>query len=176
MAVRAMTDRLSELKAEDLMSRELLTLPRKSSIQDALQALTQARVGGAPVVNEQGRCIGVFSVSDCSRRVRSGNCAARTPPPIPGCVCSEWEVVEQDWDALPADAVSQYMTPDPVMVQPATPIGDLAQMMVDAHIHRLIVAGEDRRPIGIVSSTDVLAAVARASRERKCEVDAVGGR
>lgn len=176
MSMQAITDRLAELTAEDLMSREVLTLQRESSIQDALQTLARARVGGAPVVDEQGRCIGVFSVSDCSRRVRSGNWAARTPPPIPGCVCSEWEVVEQNWDALPADAVSRYMTPDPVMVQPATPVGDLAQMMVDAHIHRLIVAREDRRPIGIVSSTDVLAAVARVSKERECEVDAVSGR
>jgi CBS-domain-containing membrane protein len=40
-------------------------------------------------------------------------------------------------------------------------------MMVDAHAHRLIVAGADGRPIGIVSGTDVMAAVARAARERK---------
>ncbi len=169
MSMRVITDRLAELTAEDLMSREVLTLQRESSIQDALQALARARVGGAPVVDEQGRCIGVFSVSDCNRRVRSGNWAARMPPPIPGCICSEWEVVEPDWDALPADSVSRYMTPDPVMVPPTTPIGDLAQRMVDAHIHRLIVAGEDRRPIGIVSSTDVLAAVARTAREQEYE-------
>lgn len=44
-------------------------------------------------------------------------------------------------------------------------------MMVDVHIHRLIVAGEDRRPVGIVSSTDVLAAVARAVKARQHEED-----
>jgi CBS-domain-containing membrane protein len=169
MALRVVANRLSELTAEDLMSREVLTLSRELSIQDAVRALSRARVGGAPVVDERGRCIGVFSVSDCNRRVRSDNRAARTPPPVPGCVCSEWEMVEQDWNTFPADAVSRYMTPDPVMVQPATPVSDLAQMMVDVHIHRLIVAGEDRRPIGIVSSTDVLAAVARAAREQEHE-------
>ena len=39
--------------------------------------------------------------------------------------------------------------------------------MVDAHIHRLIVAGAHRRPIGIVSSTDLLAAVACAARKQR---------
>lgn len=164
MATPVIANRLSELTAEDLMSREVLTLPRESSIQDALQSLMRARVGGAPVVDERGRCIGVFSISDCSRRIQRGSQAVRTPPPIPGCVCSEWEVVEPDWGTLPADAVSRYMTPDPVVVQPDAPMGELAQMMVDAHIHRLIVVEGDRRPIGIVSSTDVLAAVARATR------------
>jgi CBS domain-containing protein len=33
-------------------------------------------------------------------------------------------------------------------------------MMIDAHIHRVIVVDEEERPIGIVSNTDVLAALA----------------
>ncbi len=57
------------------------------------------------------------------------------------------------------------MTPDPVLVLPETPLGELAQMMIDAHIDRLIVVAEDRRPLGVVSSTDVLAAVARAGEQ-----------
>jgi CBS domain-containing protein len=52
------------------------------------------------------------------------------------------------------------MTPDPVTAQPATSIRVLARMMIDAHIHRIIVVDEGRRPIGVVSSTDVLAALA----------------
>lgn len=169
MAMRVVNKPLFRLTAADLMSREVLALPRVLPIQDAVRALSRSRVGEAPVVDERGQCVGIFSVSDCSRRVQSGNRIARTPPPVPGCVCSEWEVVEPDWDAFPADAVSQYMTPDPVMVQPAIPLGELAQMMVDAHIHRLIVAKDDRRPIGIVSNTDVLAAVARAARGQEYE-------
>jgi CBS-domain-containing membrane protein len=35
-------------------------------------------------------------------------------------------------------------------------------MMVDAHSHRLIIVDEQRHPIGIVSTTDIMAAVARA--------------
>ncbi|HEY7152363.1 MAG TPA: CBS domain-containing protein, partial [Gemmataceae bacterium] len=114
-----------------------------------------------------GRCVGIFSLSDCSRLVHNANRCARTSPPIPGCVCSDWEVVEEEWDNLPADAVSRYMVADPVLVLPETPLGEVARMMTDAHIHRLIVVAEDRRPVGIVPSTDVLAAVARAAGERE---------
>jgi CBS domain-containing protein len=56
------------------------------------------------------------------------------------------------------------MTADPVLVSPETRVGELARMMADAHIHRLIVTGADRRPTGLVSSTDVLAALARAAK------------
>jgi CBS-domain-containing membrane protein len=39
----------------------------------------------------------------------------------------------------------------------------LARRMLDASIHRVIVVDEDNHPIGIVSSTDIMAAVAHRS-------------
>lgn len=61
--------------------------------------------------------------------------------------------------------VSDFMTADPVTASPETTIARLAQMMVDAHVHRLIIVDAQRRPLGIVSTTDVVAAVARAGVE-----------
>jgi CBS domain-containing protein len=52
------------------------------------------------------------------------------------------------------------MTPDPVTAQPTTSIGVLARMMIDAHIHRVIIVDVERRPVGVVSSTDLLATLA----------------
>ncbi len=161
------TQGLFELTAGDLMSHEVITIPQDMSLPAAARELAQAQVGGAPVVDAEGRCIGVFSTSDLARRSRLKKRATLRAPAIPGCVCSDWEVVEHDWDTLPAESVSWYMTADPVLVAPETRIGELARMMVDAHIHRLAVAGADRRPTGIVSSTDVLAALARAAREQE---------
>jgi CBS-domain-containing membrane protein len=43
-------------------------------------------------------------------------------------------------------------------------------MMIDAHIHRVIVLDEERKPVGIVSSTDLMAALASASVERRDNV------
>jgi CBS-domain-containing membrane protein len=82
----------------------------------------------------------------------------------PHCVLVDWQVVEVE--KLPTDAVREFMTPDPVTARPATPIRLLARMMIDVHIHRVIVVDEEQRLIGIVSSTDVLAAVAYADSER----------
>lgn len=155
------------LTAEDLRSREVITLPRDMTLSDVARVLQQFQIGGAPVVDEQGRCIGVFSTTDFLRYTQPGNRTARMPPPVPGCACSEWQIIDyDDWDSFPAESVSHYMTADPIVVAPATPLGELARIMVDAHIHRLIVADADRRPIGMVSSTDVMAAVARAASEK----------
>jgi CBS-domain-containing membrane protein len=76
---------------------------------------------------------------------------------MPHSVLSDWQQVIDD---LPGGAVRNYMTADVVTVGLRTPLPELARMMVDAHIHRIPVI-EQGRPVGVVSSTDVLAAVAR---------------
>jgi len=57
------------------------------------------------------------------------------------------------------------MEKDPVLVPPCTPVYRLAQMMVERHIHRIVVADMGaHRPLGIVSSMDILAAIARVGQ------------
>jgi CBS domain-containing protein len=53
------------------------------------------------------------------------------------------------------------MTADPVTARADVRVGELARLMLDAHVHRVIIADPTGRPVGIVSTTDVLAAVAR---------------
>jgi len=154
---------LLNLTAADLMSQSVVMVPEEMSLQGAAHCLAQARVTGAPVVNGQGRCVGVLSATDFVHWVdkcRPGTAAHAASSEF----CASWQIV--DPALLPEDAVHNYMTRDPVMVSPATSIGTLAHMMIDAHIHRVIVADVTGKPVGIVSSTDVLAAVARAEQSR----------
>jgi len=151
--------RLLDLTAEDLMSRELTTIALPLSVRAAAHQLAEAGISGAPVVNEQGKCVGVLSTTDLVRFLDQGPLASRRPFRLTeASFCSDWEVTELE--SLPEDDVSRYMTSDVVTTSPNTRIGDLARTMLDAHIHRLIVTDPWGRPVGIVSSTDVLAAVA----------------
>lgn len=154
------TSTLLSLTAADIMSAAVVTIPGEMSLQGAARLLTRSHVSGAPVVDDAGRCIGVLSATDFVSWAEKGPGAAKGPSASPGSFHTAWQVV--DIDDLPKDRVRSYMTSDPVTVAPATSIGTLAHMMIDAHIHRLIVVDEHDRPIGIVSSTDILAAVARA--------------
>jgi CBS-domain-containing membrane protein len=111
-------------------------------------------------VDGTGRCVGVLSATDFVHWAEKKEGAAKETAPPPACFCSEWQV--SDVKALPEGAVARYMTADPVLVAPTTTIGELARSMLNAHIHRLIVTDARKRPVGVVSSTDILAAVARA--------------
>jgi CBS domain-containing protein len=80
----------------------------------------------------------------------------------PHCVLVDWQIV--DVERLPTDEVRRFMNPNPVTARRETPISVLARRMIDAHLHRIIVVDEDEKPIGVVSSSDLLEALAYAEK------------
>jgi len=197
---------LAALTARDLMTENMVVLTEDMPLRDAAQLLFRRQIGGAPVVNAVGRCVGFLSAVDFLRLAEKPldsfktlapplpitcsfvekhtapdgtEVAHCTLPPgvcpiqakqqtaeggeetvcnLPHCVLTDWQVVEVE--KLPTVAVRQFMTTDPVTAVSTTSIRTLARRMIDAHIHHIIVVDAGQRPIGIVSSTDVLAAVA----------------
>jgi CBS domain-containing membrane protein len=149
---------LTDLTAADVMSRAVKTIPQEMPLQEAARMLAHEHISGAPVVNREGKCVGVLSAIDFVRWAEKGakEIQARVWPSY----TSDWQVV--DLQCLPKDEVRSHMSADLVMAAPTHLVTDLARMMIDAHIHRIVVVDAERRPIGIVSSTDIVAAVARA--------------
>ncbi len=157
------TKSLWTLTANEVMSRDLVTIPQAMSLAAAARILAHARISGAPVVDRDGRLIGVISLWDIAAWAGKPGHPARRPPPESEDFHSPWQLV--DARDLPPDEVSRHMTTNTVTARPSTPLAELSRMMVDAHIHRIIVVDDEHRPIGIVSSTDILGAVARHGRE-----------
>jgi CBS domain-containing protein len=200
--MQAVATPLADLTAEDLMTPDVVLLSEDTLLQDAARLLLRNRISGAPVIDAQGRCVGVLSAMDfvqaatknlpltcgfqAKRQGPGGNEITACTLPPGACsvqvkqvgpdanevmICSEPHSVLADWqmvelEKLPTDSVRHYMTADPVTVAPHTPITTLARLMIDAHIHRIVVVDEKRRPDGIVSSTDILAAVARMNEHQ----------
>jgi CBS-domain-containing membrane protein len=154
------TKPLLDLTAQDLMTRSVVAIPEAMSVRAAAHLLHQSHVSGAPVIDAYGRCVGVLSATDFMTIVEKGDDDAKRRTENPGCYHSAWQML--DAQELPTDEVRRFMTDDPVTVSPATPVAELARMMVDAHIHRVIVVDGEGRPVGIVATTDILAAVGRA--------------
>jgi CBS domain-containing protein len=148
---------LLEMIAADLMTTPVRTIPQETSLREAAHLFIRDRISGAPVVDATGRCIGVLSSSDfVTWAGKDGN------GKVVHFIAPWGEMI--DIDDSPDNEIRHYMTAQPVTVAPTTPIGELAQKMVDAHIHRVLVVVDQNRPQGIVTSTDILAAVDRAAQ------------
>jgi CBS domain-containing membrane protein len=137
---------LLALTAADLMSRAVVTVPQDMPLPDAARVLSGEHISGAPVTDAEGHCVGMISSTDfvhwAEERARDGGARHKD------------------------GRVGDCMTADPVTVRTGMGIRDLARLMLDAHIHRVGVVDSHNRLAGIVSSTDVLAAVAYAGSGR----------
>lgn len=143
--------------AAALMSRSVVLIPREMSLPGAAHLLAQAKVSGAPVVDEDGRCIGVISTTDFLHIVEKD----KVPTPLKTDSVTSWQVLSDESDEN--GTVADYMNHDPVTVTSDIQIGEIARMMIDAHIHRVIVVDETNCPVGVVSSTDILVRSLRLS-------------
>jgi CBS domain-containing protein len=109
----------------DLMVKDVLTVEPSDTIGEAAEKMDAANVGAVVVVEDMVRIVGIVTERDLLRAV-----AAR---------------------ARAAEArVLQWMTPDPVTIEPDLSIEDAAQVMFDNNFRHLPVV-KDGRPLGIVS-------------------------
>ena len=145
------------LTADDLMSEDVVAVSQEMSLPAAARLLSGAHITGAPVVDAEGVCVGVLSATDYLGLAEAGSRAS----PSPACVCSDWQMSDIKDSSI--GEVRRHMTADPVTASPEASIRELARLMTDAHVHRVIVVNASSRPVGVVSSTDIIAAVAYAS-------------
>jgi CBS domain-containing protein len=141
------------------MSTPVMTIPQHMLLREAALLLARSNISGAPVVDGEGRAIGVVSSTDFITFAGKGGEEISFIAP--------WGEMIRIEDG-PDTELRRYMTAEPVAVAPTAAIGEVAQVMVDAHIHRVLVVGEGSS-LGIVTSTDIVAAVARAARKASFE-------
>lgn len=165
----------TSLVASDLMSTEVVMISEQMSLQGAARLLLRAQVSGAPVVDATGRCVGILSAVDYLHWAEKGGNVEAKPCPCEDTAWKPWQMLDHPEHA--ETMVTEVMTKNPVSASPRTSVSELSRMMLDAHIHRILIVDADDKPVGIVTSTDILAAVARAealaelSREAVAEWD-----
>jgi CBS-domain-containing membrane protein len=146
--------KLFELTAEDLMSRNVICIPATASLRTAARQLIESGVSGAPVVDEEGCCLGVLSHTDLARFLAKDQAC----PVSENEVFAEWQL--DDVERLPGEEVTRYLTRGAITASALTRIGELAELMCDARVHRVLITDPRGKLVGIVSSLDVLRAVA----------------
>ncbi len=120
----------------------------------------------APVVDESGACVGVISSTDFMVR-------KRLPDDFNEGMSLGYEHVlvkktgmgSYQIEACQEELVGEHMTPSVQTISESAPIMNAARAMCGAHIHRLVVADEQGRPVGIVSTLDLVAAMVAAIGE-----------
>lgn len=144
----------SILTASDVMVAEPVCVPPSMTIRELARIFEENEISGAPVVDEEGRVIGVVSKSDLIHRCSEGTISI--PPAYLFEILSEQAGEEQELVPEPLVYVEDFMTEEPVVVRPNLSAGKVARLMVDSRIHRVIVVDDEKFPLGIITTLDLL--------------------
>jgi CBS domain-containing protein len=151
-------ERLLTLRVRDVMNKQVLAIGAHESLSTAAEKLIRHEITGLPVVNDSGQCEGVLSGTDFVRRVsreQADHTASATPAGQKGAAMLS---IHTD---NPGE-VRDIMTPRVHSISPDASLMDAAREMCRHHIHRLVATDQHRRPLGIVSSLDIVAAMVQA--------------
>ncbi|MEY4637079.1 MAG: hypothetical protein RJA55_2877 [Acidobacteriota bacterium] len=144
---------------KELMTPDVMTVEDDMTTDALARYLTEHEISGAPVVDDQGHVIGVVSMADISRNLAESEAALGAGFDRDAVTDLTLEDLGQRYVEERAFTVRDVMTPLIHQVPATASAAEAARLMIDHHVHRLIVT-EGKEPVGILTSIDLLKVVA----------------
>ena len=150
--------RRKTLLARDLMSRPLRRLTTVSTVKDAADFMVRWKISGAPVIDEHGRWVGVFTMHDIARHIQERLVRPRVRvertlenrASVPAGEAFDWQGFEQT-------PVAEVMSPGLVTVFPEATLDEVIRSLNSLPIHRVFVLDEKSGELlGIITTRDIL--------------------
>jgi CBS domain-containing protein len=142
------------LTVADVMTREVITVAPDTPVQEIAKLLYERHISGAPVVDADGRLVGILSEGDLM--THAGALGGEAPRR------SWWLRFFADRTSRAEDYLKAHgrvaadvMTKDPHTVTPSASLAEVARLLEDHGIKRVPVV-ENGRLVGIVSRANLL--------------------
>jgi CBS domain-containing protein len=142
--------------ARDLMSRPVRQLTVETPVRDAAAFLLRHGISGAPVLDQHGQWIGVFTLNDLARCVQRRIGGPRVERSL------ETREAVTDPLALPAGElgwtpIRKFMTRGLFTVFPEATLEDVVRTMMSFRVHRVFVIDPEVGSLqGVITTMDVL--------------------
>ena len=146
--------------AKDIMQTQVVTLSPNDRLHIVQRLFYEEGIHGAPVVDEQGRVMGIITSTDILRAAAEADQVDATEPSYfrddQDLSLFSWRNMPEDFkERLQDVVVSDFMTEGVVQVAPETPVRDVARTLRENKIHRLLVV-DGGALCGIVSTYDLV--------------------
>jgi CBS domain-containing protein len=145
----------------DVMTTRVIAVKRAANYKEICGVLRQYRVSACPVINDEGKVVGVVSEADLLYKVAD-------PTPPSGLIRLRWKLGEES--KVNAVTAAQLMTSPAISIQPDAPLAVAARIMQARRVRRLPVVGPGGMLLGIVSRTDLLSVFDRPDPHIRDEV------
>jgi CBS domain-containing protein len=128
---------VTQVLVSDFMTAKLTTFRPEQTIDDVVSILIDKKLSGGPVLNDQGKLMGMISEGDCLKEIVKGK-YTNTPNLI--------------------GLVKDHMTTNVITIEPDVSALDAAKKFLENRVRRFPVV-KDGKLLGQISQRDVMRAV-----------------
>ncbi|RMF21851.1 MAG: CBS domain-containing protein [Cyanobacteria bacterium J083] len=148
-----------EMLVKDVMVTNPIAVKPSDTVENVLKLLEEKHISGVPVVDDEGKVVGVVSEADLLFKEK--------PIRLPLYLTFLDSIIYlEPLDRFKKELrkslgvlVEDVMTAKPITISPDAPISKAAELMLNKRINRLPVVDETGKLIGIVTRDDLLKAL-----------------
>lgn len=143
--------------ANHWMQKQVVTVRTDDSLGELARVLDSHQISGAPVLDGEGRLVGVVSQTDLARHLAQLNREERRSSSgyYQGVFCNSLFSEPALKGLLTEGQVSDILTPYTYWVSADASLPEIVDLMLEHHIHRVPVL-KDGQLVGLVTSLEVL--------------------
>ena len=149
------------MKARDVMVSPVITVKPSSSVREVAKTFLERRISAVPVVDDQGKLVGIVSEGDLIHRAEAGTERKRSWW-LQGLIGDE--TLAAEYVKAHARKVADVMTRRVITASPDTPLHEIASVLENNSIKRVPIV-KDGQVVGIVSRANLIQAVASDRKE-----------
>lgn len=154
---------MSHQKVGNVMNTEVATVREGTPFKDVVRALARRDVSAVPVVDGDGRVLGVVSEADLL--VKQGTQEIEFTRSL-----ASWWRGRRTMRRAAATTAGQLMTRPAITVAEDATVAGAARLMTRHNVKRLPVVDADGRLVGIVSRKDVLTVFLRRDEDSRADI------
>ncbi len=145
------------MKVKEIMKKDVTSVKPTDSVMDVLNLLLKMEISGLPVIDEQGKLVGMFTEKDILSHIlpsyiqKVGRFIYEENPKATKIKLAELNKIK----------VAQLMRKEVITATEDTALCEVARVMLTQKARRLPVVDKSGKVVGIVARGDVLKAIAK---------------
>jgi CBS domain-containing protein len=155
---------MKSVTVKDVMTTRVVSVGKDASFREMAVALREHRVSAFPVVDGDGKVIGVVSEADMLAKEALGS----EPQGMPGMITGLLR--HKEHAKARGITAGDLMSSPPVTVTPEDTLEHAAKLMYTRKVKRLPVVDSGAHLVGIISRADVLSVFDRSDEEIRTEI------
>ena len=148
------------LTAKDLMTANVIAVTKETEVRELARILADNRISGAPVVDGQGKVIGVVTESDLIFQNKKVHIPTVVTILDAFFFLENPDRMEQEIKKMAGTKVEDIYTNGTVSVQQDTPLDEVATLMAEKKVHTLPVLNENEELVGVIGKSDIIRMIA----------------